>query len=494
MRRRRATFGNGRNITFDVPRKRRRLSPLALTGIVASLAVILLGVAAVLLLFPRMGIFAAGTPQQPNMNCTLIVPANPLSARGLATPYQLTATNPNDGPCHEANTDQSAFVQGVIYDPSTGAFSVYNPLVIDKGTQPAVAPIVPTLPAGAVVALWFGFDANNLLLQGAQKNTLAEAHCVNGLNRSLFTQYAYCNAVAFFAAANQGIVAHLVHVPALGTAKDGEPCPTVRDFSVVDQDQSDNVQTEYLSLPNGQIAQFSAANQKALANATVLNNPSDNALLTNFIDPTLGCQEWLAPNLADNGAMVATLALDELQASADQQAPVALVPLNDPMTTVNGAASLEKTNLYRRGVDQILAATNQEADGATYCMNMLRTGVPRLVRDKPLDIKAQSPDTGAANNLFTFLAQRFQASWTNLNCQALTGIANPVTTKTNGQGVVISATYNQADPPSNTLSCIANGQLVASCNGNVTINGQTCTFVFNQAKDQVQLTCPREHQ
>ncbi len=35
-----------------------------------------------------------------NMNCTLIVPANPLSAQGLATPYQLTATNPANGPCN----------------------------------------------------------------------------------------------------------------------------------------------------------------------------------------------------------------------------------------------------------------------------------------------------------------------------------------------------------------------------------------------------------
>ncbi len=273
-------------------------------------------------------------------------------------------------------------------------------------------------------------------------------------------------------------------------------CPTVRDFSVVDQDQSDNVQTEYLSLANGQIAQFSAANQKTLANATVLANPSDNRLLTAFIDPTLGCQEWLAPDLADNGNMVATLALDELQASAEQQAPIALVPLNDPMTTVgaNNTPSLAKTNLYRQGVDQIRAASSMEADGATYCTNLLQTGVPRLVLDKPMTVNAPSPDTGAANNLFTFLAQRFQASWTNLNCQQLTGTANPVTTQTDANGVVISATFNQTAPPdpsSNTLNCSANGQVVAGCNGNVNINGQTCTFVFDQTADQVQLNCPK---
>jgi hypothetical protein len=104
-----------------------------------------------------------------NMNCTLIVPANPLSAQGLATPYQLTATNPADGPCNEANTAQSAFVQGAVIDPATGQISVYNPLVIDQGTTAAAPPVVPTLPANAVVALWFGFNGNTLSLAGADQ-------------------------------------------------------------------------------------------------------------------------------------------------------------------------------------------------------------------------------------------------------------------------------------------------------------------------------------
>ena len=104
-----------------------------------------------------------------NMNCTLIVPANPLSAPGLATPYQLTATNPADGPCNEANTAQSAFVQGAVLDPATGQISVYNPLVIDQGTTAAAPPVVPTLPANAVVALWFGFNGNTLSLAGADQ-------------------------------------------------------------------------------------------------------------------------------------------------------------------------------------------------------------------------------------------------------------------------------------------------------------------------------------
>src|SRR5690349_15867250 len=109
----------------------------------------------------------AAAPAVPNPDCTLIVPKNPLSAAGLATPYQLTATNPGLGPCNESNAAQAAFVQGAIFDPATGAISVYNPVVVDKGDAPLVAPVAPTLPAGAIVALWFGYNGNNLLLKNA---------------------------------------------------------------------------------------------------------------------------------------------------------------------------------------------------------------------------------------------------------------------------------------------------------------------------------------
>src|SRR5215470_920978 len=85
-------------------------------------------------------------PPPPNLNCTLLVPDDPLTAKGLATPYQLVATNPADGPCHEVDPNQSAFVEASILDPVTGHISIYRPLVIDQGTDPAVPPVVPNLP------------------------------------------------------------------------------------------------------------------------------------------------------------------------------------------------------------------------------------------------------------------------------------------------------------------------------------------------------------
>ena len=70
------------------------------------------------------GIVGAQTDAVPNPNCTLIVPTNPLSAEGLATPYQLLATDPAAGDCHEANTSQSAFVQAAVLDPASGQVSI----------------------------------------------------------------------------------------------------------------------------------------------------------------------------------------------------------------------------------------------------------------------------------------------------------------------------------------------------------------------------------
>ena len=100
-----------------------------------------------------------------NTDCTLIVPAHPLTAQGLATPYQLIATDPHNGPCNESNKLQAAFVQGAIIDPVTGVISIYNPLVVDKGARPAVLPQPPLggqIPPTDVVALWFGSNGNTL--------------------------------------------------------------------------------------------------------------------------------------------------------------------------------------------------------------------------------------------------------------------------------------------------------------------------------------------
>lgn len=346
---------------------------------------------------------------EPNPNCTLIVPAAPLTAQGLATPYQLVSTNRRNGPCHETNDNQSAFVEATMIDPATGALAIYRPLVVDQGARPAASPIVPKLPAGSVVGLWFGFQGDTLTLSGASEG------CVNGSPGSPFGQFAYCSAPEFFRAATAAIGTGKLKVPPIGMARDGRPCPTTRDFAVVDQDQSDNLTTQYLALSNGRIAQNTAANVAALPVRTILKNASDNGLLTGFIDPALGCTPFTAPDLTAGGTPAPSLALNELQAASAKIQPMALVSPNDPMAQVDGKTSVAKTNLYRAGVNQ--PPLNPAVDTAqNYCSNLASIAPARLLLDRPFTIGAPSPDPAVAKNLFGFLQQRLKASLTDLRC------------------------------------------------------------------------------
>ncbi|MBE3566008.1 MAG: hypothetical protein IMW90_09800 [Thermogemmatispora sp.] len=480
---------------YEGSRRARRRWPI-LVGV--SIPLLLLLIAAGVVVLPHLTSRAADD----NTDCSLIVPPNPLSAQGLATPYQLVATNPANGPCHEANPAQAAFVQGAILDPRTGQISIYNPLVVDQGTQPAVQPTPPKLPQGAVVALWFGFNGNNLTLVD-NNGSLRQGRCVNGVNGSIFSQFAYCNAPAFFAAANYAIRSGRLKVPPIGTAKDGQPCPTTRDFSLVDQDQSDNVVTEYLVTADGRIAQMTAANAAALQGAQVQTNGSDERLLSIGLDSALGCTPWMAPDLADPGHTVAALPLNELQAALYQKQPVALVPAGDPMVLNNGQPDLRKLNAYRVGVDQPPVGSLNQASTATYCQNLINVAPARLKLDQQFTQASPSPDAGAANSLFTFLAQRFVTTYQELNCQALINLPDPITVTTDANGVAVDATINVPNGGGNggdngngngqgtTVNCSVNGRVIQGCSGTVTINGAPCTLMLDQANHQVVIQCTR---
>lgn len=354
------------------------------------------------------------SPKPASTDCTLQVPRDPLTAKGLATPYVLSRSG-GGGACHEANADQAAFVEATIVNGQTGAVSVYHPVVVDRGTQPAVQPVTPSLDAGSVVGIWFGFNGSTLTLTGTG-NSLNQGKCVNGLGGSKFGQFGYCNAPAFFATANAAVDANRLAVPPLGTGRDNLPCPTVRDFGVVDQDQSDNVATTYLVSADGHIAQDTSAAAQRLPGATRLANGSDNRLLDAFIDPALGCASFMAPDLTNNGARSPALALNELHAAARQAPPVALVPLSNPMTLVNGQQSAAKTDLYRAGVDQPQTGMGGDAgDPQTYCRNLDTIAPQRLDADRDLFANAPSPSTGAPN-LLVFLQQRLDGSRQQLGC------------------------------------------------------------------------------
>ena len=407
---------------------------------------------------------AAAAAATTNMNCDIIVPANPLSAQGLATPWQLTGPNgmtPAASGCNMANAAAlGAFVQATILNPATGALSVYEPLVITQGTTPAAAPVVPTLPAGAIVTIDVGFNGTDLTQVGATPTALRQGRCLNGLNGSVFGQVSFCNGAGFFRAAFRAEAAGTLTVPATGMATKaaGVACPTVRNFNMIDQDQSDNVTSIYLLNANGQTAQMNAANLAALPNAMKLVNGSDNALISDFLDPTLGCTAFTAPDLSQGGTPSTSQALNELSAAKNQTAPIALVPENDEMTLVNNAFSATKTNLYRAQVGQApISAANNAADSpANYCQNMVNVQTPFLNANQALLATGTSPVPAVGNNLLTFLANRLNMSFTNLNCQNF-GLTNPVTVTLDGNGVATAATFNTAQQTATAATAAGTG-------------------------------------
>jgi hypothetical protein len=371
-----------------------------------------------------------------SMNCSLSVPANPLSAAGLATPWQL-----GDG-CSMANAGtEGAFVEATILAPS-GQLSVYSPLVVTAGTQPAVTPVAPAIAAGSVVEISVGFNGTNLYLTGAGA---VGGKCVDALGQSLIGQVSACNAVAFYRAANADIADGKLSIPGAGTATDGQACQTTRDFALIDQDQSDNVVSQYLITASGQTAQNSPANNATLTGATVLINGSDDALLSEFVDPANGCTPFTAPDSTYPKADGPSQALNELQARADQKGTIAVVPPNDEMTLVGGQMSIAKTNVYRSLVDQPLLAanTNPAVVAASYCQNMANIGPARNNLDMTADAAFASPVAAIGDNLATFLGNRLSMSFVNLSCSNY-GLANPVNVTLDGNGVATAVSYNLA--------------------------------------------------
>jgi hypothetical protein len=387
-------------------------------------------------------------PDADNVSCDIVVPANPLTARGLATPYQLTGTNgtsPDASGCTMANfASLGAFVQATIIDPRTGRLSVYEPLVITAGTEPAAAPVVPRLPRGAVVTIDFGFNGTNLSQVGATGRALRQGNCTDGLGGSIFGQVSFCNGPAFFAAAYRAERQGRLRIPGAGRSTvTGRACPTTRSFQIIDQDQSDNVTSTYLLTPNGQTAQDNQANESALGGATKINNGSDNLLLDAFIDPALGCKPLEAPDLSQGGALGTAQALDELQAARSQGAPVALIPENDEMVLVNDKVSATKTNLYRAEVGQpaISWATEWTSSPASYCQNMINVQGPFIAANQQLLAGQPTPVAGTGNSLYTFMANRLSMSFANLSCGDF-GLTDPVSVTLDGDGAATAATIN----------------------------------------------------
>jgi hypothetical protein len=398
-----------------------------------------------------------------NTNCDIIVPAHPLTAKGLATPYQLTGHNgdsPGASGCQMINSIKlGAFVQATILDTQTGALYVYDPLVVTRGTRPAVAPVVPKLPSHAVVTIDIGFNGEILRQVGATPNALREGNCTDGEPGSPFGQVSFCNGPEFFKAAFALERSGRLVIPSAGISRKmavtggklgtGQACPTVRNFDMVDQDPSDNVTTAYLLNPaTGRTAQATSANKARMPNAEMLVNGSDNGLIDNFLDPALGCTPLKAPDLGNHGMMSTSQALDELLAARNEPTNAALIPENDGMVTdIGGNIDLAKADLYRSEIGQPLVNSRTQASSSPqmFCQNLINIQTPFLAANERLFAAWPSPVPTAGDTLYTFLASRLAGSFDELNC-ANFGLAQPVTGMvTNGAGAATQVTMNTAE-------------------------------------------------
>jgi len=368
-------------------------------------------------------------------NCTVTVPDHPLTAQGMATPWVL-----GDGCTWENGDTEGVFIDATILAPN-GQIQVYNPLVINPGSTPAVAPTPPTVARGSQVILSVGYNGGALALVGRGAR---QGNCLDAFGNSLIDQTPQCNAANFYRMANREIARGLLKIPANGTGQDGQACQTTRDFALIDQDQSDNAVASYLFDPaTGKTAQATAANVSAMANATTEDNGSDNGLLDRFVDPALGCTPFTAPNPTNPAGQSSSQALNELAARQNQKGTIALLPVNDPQLLVGGQFSLGKTNMYRAETDMALLPfnTNLDRNAGQYCQDMINIATPRLKLDAPMETGTASPVPDLGNNLATFLAARLAGSFDNLNCKNY-GLTDPITLTTDGNGVATAATYN----------------------------------------------------
>jgi hypothetical protein len=376
---------------------------------------------------------AAASPHAPPVpagTCYLTVPANPLTAKGLATPYINSCTEPS--------AETAIIVQAAIISPSGQPFA-YDPLVITQGTAPQVPPVVPVLAKDDIVAIWVGSDDVNTQLEGSGARQF-----VNGIPGSNFGQVAYSqSAPEFFSVATRDIAEHRLTVPALGTQGDGVACPTINSYEIGDQDPSDNTTATYLT--NGtKVAQDTTANRALFPGDTTFNTGSDNFLLDAFIDPALdtdggNCHPWAIPSLDSPGTNESTLAFDQLQAVADQGDPL-VTPLSDEMTLADPGMlhgveylglveSQAKTHLYQLGVDQSLSADDTEQ---AYCNGLAAIFPPFLAANAGAFTASPSPTAG--QNLDEFLTARFEATWNMVlptpgvvpTCTQITGVQDPV--------------------------------------------------------------------
>ena len=124
---------------------------------------------------------AAAAATAANVNCTIIVPADPLSARAWR---RRLAHRPGERDAAASGSTMTNAVNlgGVRpgHHPRTahGRLSVPDPLVITAGTTPAVTPVVPKLPRARDRHHRLRVQRHGPFPAGCDANALAQGNCV----------------------------------------------------------------------------------------------------------------------------------------------------------------------------------------------------------------------------------------------------------------------------------------------------------------------------
>jgi len=357
-----------------------------------------------------------------------MVPDNPLTPQGLATPYQLMGAG-----CNQATLIMSRFVHAVILNTDNGQVAQYNPLVINAGMVPVVQPVpVNFTTFNHIVGIWIGSNSNTLTL--AQTVGVINGKCTTGASiNSPFGQFAFCNVDAFWKALEVIRVQGNLPVPPTGIASDGAPCPTVRDYFVVDMDPDDGVPTQYLVDVNGNVLQKTLNNMKLNIQGE-LSNDGDHRLVSAFVQGATACQGWLIQDLADPGVKRPALPMNVLQAVNFQPMPIEVLPNNDPMTTTGAQPDMAKLNAYRKGIYQPQINNLIEADPAVFCRNYFNITAPRMRLLTP-QLKLTVSPANPQQTLFDFMKARASMTYAQINCANLIGLPDPF--------VGIMATHNE---------------------------------------------------
>ena len=204
------------------------------------------------------------------------------------------------------------------------------------------------------------------------------------------------------------------------------------------------------------------------------------------MDPANGCTPFTAPDITDPAGASGSQALNELSAMVNQKGVIAVVPVNDEMTLVNGAYSIAKTNVYRSLVDQPLLAGNTNATQVAmdYCQNMTNIAPARNQLDVTREAGVGSPVPAVGNNLATFLGNRLAMSFANLGCTTF-GLTVPVNVTVDGNQVATAVAYTVAQQKA-VLPAAAGASASASATGTGT--GTTTTTAARRTARRASTT------